>query len=131
MNKLLKKTTTYTLLIGVLFFVGLHTHTFFLEKEAIKLQFSLFNIYLFHAVFTFILITIFTFISKYNTFFEQLGFIYLGTLVFKITFFCGVFYNPIFTTENLSIIERISLLIPVAIFLIIEVYFIAKILNRK
>lgn len=128
---MIKSTATYTLLLGVLFFLGLSLHTYFLEKEAIELQFSLHTIYLFHVVFTFVVIGVFNFISKKKEFFEQLGFIYLGVLVFRIVLFCGFFYNLVFTSVDLSIIERISLLIPVAIFLIFEVYFIAKILNKN
>ena len=66
----------------------------------------------------------FNFLSSIEKILEQLGFIYLGAIVLKIVFFSIVFYNPIFTSEGLTIAERISLLIPMVIFLITEVCFL-------
>jgi len=67
--------------------------------------------------------------SVINKIKEQLGFIYLGTIIFKITVFAVVFYQSIFAID-LTNAQRIALIIPMAIFLFIEVFFVAKILNK-
>jgi hypothetical protein len=69
--------------------------------------------------------------SSVDKIFSQLGFIYLGTLFFKIVIFCAIFYQPVFQEENLSQIARVSLFIPTLLFLLTEAFFVAKILNKK
>ena len=61
----------------------------------------------------------------------QLGFIYLPTLFIKGILFYVIFKDSIFSIDNLTLIERLNLLIPLLIFLILEVYVVAKIINKK
>ncbi len=128
---MIKNILVYILIIGVLFFLGVNSHRYFIEKISVNLQFSLQNVYMFNAIFSLVVCTVFLILSEKESIFEKLGFLYLGTLVFKIILFYAVFYNPVFTAQDLTKIERISLLIPIAIFLSVEVYFIARILSRK
>ena len=126
-----KKFIEYTISFGVLFFLGLYIQSYYVEKQSITLFFSLVKVYLFHFIFSLLVCGVFFILSSKEKLFQQLGFIYLGVLMLKIILFCGVFYNPIFTIEKLPKIDSISLLIPIALFLILEVFFIAKILNKK
>lgn len=128
---MIKNSIKYTIVFGVLFFLGFFLHRNWIDNANISLPFSLKEIYIFHAVFSLIICVLFTILAQKDKLFEQLGFIYLGVLVFKITFFCMVFYDPVFTVEKLTKKQSLSLLIPIAIFLIAEVYFIAEILNKK
>jgi len=121
--------------IAVVFFftflVGFSLHQFFIENQQITLPFSLKKIYLFHLVFSLLVCTNFQLLSSVNNLFDQLGFIYLVTIVLKIVLFCITFYKSIFITEKLSLASRVSLFVPMIIFLSTEVVFIAKILNKK
>ena len=128
---MLKRTLIYALTFIALFLLGYYSHKAIIEAKQLPLVFSLQKSYLFHAIFSFLICVIFAFLSLKDKLFQQLGFIYLGALTLKIILFCIVFYNPIITASDLSKTDSISLLIPIAIFLITEVYFIAKILNRK
>lgn len=128
---MLKKILLYFLTFGLLFFLGISTHSTILESQNINLNFSLFNVYLFHAVFSFFVCTILSIIALRDRWFDQLGFVYLAVLVIKIGAFYGVFYKSIFSLENLDKTDSVSLMIPVGVFLITEVFFIAKILNTK
>lgn len=128
---MIKDHLKYTMVFGVLFFVGFFTHNYWVETTGFTLPYSLLKIYVFHAVFSLFICVLFAILAQKEKLFQQLGFIYLGALVFKITFFCMVFYDPIFTVEKLTKKQSLSLLIPIAIFLIAEVYFIAELLNKK
>ena len=70
-------------------------------------------------------------LSNVNKIFDQLGFIYLATIVLKLVLFCIIFYNPIFTKDDLDMIARVSLFIPMVVFLLTEAVFVAKILMKK
>jgi hypothetical protein len=70
-------------------------------------------------------------LSNVDKIFEQLGFIYLGTIVLKLLVFCITFYKSIFTEESLSFTARLSLLIPMVLFLLTEAFFVTKILKKN
>ncbi|WP_430410825.1 DUF6168 family protein [Kordia sp.] len=126
-----KEILVYMLVFGMVFFLGDFIHNYYIQNQEISLGFSLRNMYAFHAFFSLQLCIIFALLSNNKKINPQLGFIYLASFVLKIIAFCAIFYNPLFTVEKLSSIQRISLLIPMFIFLIIEVYFIIKIINRN
>jgi hypothetical protein len=63
--------------------------------------------------------------------FEQLGFIYLGTILLKLTLFSIIFYKSIFAEEGLTFNARISLFIPMIVFLLTEAIFVARILKKE
>jgi hypothetical protein len=121
----------YMLAFGMLFFLGEYIHNYYIQSQEITLGFSLRNMYAFHAFFSLQLCIVFSLLVTNEKISPQLGFIYLATFVLKIIAFCGFFYNPIFTAEKLSNIQRVSLIIPMVLFLILEVYFIIRILNKK
>lgn len=116
---------------GLLFFLGDFIHNYYIESQGIVLGFSLQKMYAFHAFFSLQLCVVFALLSNNEKLRPQLGFIYLGSFVLKIVLFCILFYDPVFTVEKLSKTQRISLIIPMLIFLILEVYFIIKILNKN
>ncbi|MDX6745596.1 DUF6168 family protein [Polaribacter sp. PL03] len=115
----------------ILAIVGFYIHTFILENEGIITPFSIKKLYLFHAGFSILVCVNLQLLSTVNKISEQLGFIYLGTLLLKIMLFSATFYNVLIKGENLAIATKISLLIPTFIFLLTEVFFVSKILNKK
>ncbi|RCW93538.1 DUF6168 family protein [Winogradskyella arenosi] len=60
----------------------------------------------------------------------QIGFIYLPTLFIKGGLFYVAFKTSIFNIEILTSPERYSLLVPVLLFLGLEVFFVVKILEE-
>lgn len=89
------------------------------------------NAYTFLYFFSLILVIIFQLVSKSDKYFEQLGFIYLGVLVFKIITFAVMFYTQLMGEKLMPQFYRASLLIPVFVFLFLEVFFISKIMRSK
>lgn len=128
---MIKNIFLFTLVFFSLFIISFFLHQYYIENSDILLPFSLKKIYLFHFCFSLLICTNFLLLSTVDKIFEQLGFIYLATIAFKLILFCIIFYNPIFTEENLSFISRLSLFIPMIIFLLTEAIFVAKILKKR
>jgi hypothetical protein len=87
--------------------------------------------YIFHFCFSLVLLIFFQIFSGVDKIFQQLGFIYIGALVFKIMVFTSIFYPQLVGENLLPRFYRASLLIPVIVFLPLEVIFISKIMQGK
>ena len=119
------------LIFFALFFTSFYLHEFILEKLEIETTFSLKKVYLFHLSFSLLICVNFIIFSTVDKIFHQLGFIYLASIFLKIVVFNVIFYNPIFSKENLDFASRISFFIPMIAFLLTEAVFVVKILNKK
>lgn len=128
---MIKNILQYVVVFLILLLISYYSHEAILTQKKVTLSFSLLPIYLFHSMFSLSICVVLTVLSAKEKIFQQLGFIYLGTLVFKITIFCFAFKNIVFQEVSLTKTESLSMLIPIAVFLIGEVYFIAQVLNRK
>ena len=128
---MIRSVLLFSVVFFIVFIIGFSIHDFLIQKQQISLPFSLKKVYLFHLIFSLIICINFLIFSSFNKFFEQLGFIYLGTILLKLTLFCLLFYTSIFTQEQLALSSRMSLFIPVVLFLITEATIVAKILKKK
>ena len=128
---MIKNSIKYVLIFSILFVVGYKLQTLLTEDKTMLLPFSLISVYWFHAIISLLICVVIDLFSRQLKYHDQLGFIYLGALVFKILSFSIVFNKVLFGEHILSKSESISLLIPLAIFLVTEVYFITQILNSK
>jgi hypothetical protein len=128
---MIRSIIAYTAIFFCIFIVSFSLHEYLLDEREIILPFSLKKAYLFHLGFSLIICTNFQAISKVEKFFDQLGYIYLGTILLKLITFIAIFYKSIVTEEILPFITRISLLIPMIIFLLLEAIVVAKILKKN
>jgi len=95
------------------------------------LSFSLLHIYIFHFVASLLITVGILLLSKSNKWLPQLGFLYIFAFITKFLFFAAAFKQHLFKNESLTKTESLNLLIPLFLFLILEVFFITKILNKK
>lgn len=129
---MIKNILVYLLACLLLFVLSYSIHTTILQKQEITHPFLLWEIYAFQFIITVIICVFFEIISKkVKSLADQLGFFYLGFILLKMTIFYLSFKETLFSSIDLTRIDSFSLLIPTFLFLIIEVYFIAKILNRN
>jgi uncharacterized membrane protein len=128
---MIKTILLYSIIFFSIFFISFSLHENFIKKEAIILPFSLLKVYTFHLGFSLLICINFKVFSTVDKIFPQLGYIYLGTIFLKIVLFSAFFYTSIFTGENLSEMARLSLFIPMIIFLLTEAVFVSKILNKR
>ncbi|WP_222937197.1 DUF6168 family protein [Cytophaga sp. FL35] len=125
-----------TIILYIVVFTLVGTTSYFIHNQLLgtehfELKALLKKAYLFHAIFSLSIIIAFQLASNFDSVFPQLGFIYMGLLVFKIMVFTMMFYPQLVGDQMVSRFYRGSILIPVAIFLILEVVFVTKILRRK
>jgi len=125
---------TKKIMLFGLSFLLLFAVSFLLHNSTLKylsLRFELFNIYSFHFLSSLTICYLILFFSNIEKWITQLGFIYIFALITKLFIFILVFKNVIFQHENITKVESLNLLIPVFLFLFLEVYFIIKILKDK
>jgi hypothetical protein len=121
----------YIVVFVLLFLIGFYGHQFLLKYLELNIIFSLEKVYLFHVFFSALICVNLRVFSTVDKLFPQLGFIYLSTLVLKLILFVVFFYNPLFTVDSFSLVEKGSLFFPLFIFLLTEAIFVLNILNQK
>lgn len=128
---MVKKILSYLVSFLVLFCVSYVAHFKITETLNILLPFSLLHIYIFFFSASFLICSFFIFFSTIEKWTNQLGFIYMYSMLIKLLLFVAVFRHSIFKIEALSRTESINLLMPFIFFLILEVLFIVKVLSKK
>lgn len=129
---LIKKLLFYTLVILGLLVITYNVHFYLTTHFEIYHPYSLWPVYLYQAVASYILVIVFELLASLTKEFkDQLGFLYLGSMAVKVLFFCVLFRDVIFFGPDLSKIDSVSLLLPIFIFIFYEVIVIVKILNRE
>ncbi|AUC77745.1 hypothetical protein CW732_03400 [Olleya sp. Bg11-27] len=93
------------------------------------MPYSLQKLYLFHGVAVLIVYLSIELVNSKLP--NQLGFAYLTLMFVKIGVFILLFQSSIFSETNLSLPDRLGLVIPFFLFLIIETACIAKLLKEK
>ncbi len=127
---MLKNNIIYAIVFALLGFLGFTIHNFYIEEHQISLSFSLLKVYVFFAVFSLIICLLLNFLSAVKKMKNQIGLFYLASIFLKLPIFGATFYNSVFKI-TLDINQRLSLVIPMMVFLVVEVFFIAKILSKK
>lgn len=129
---LIKKLILYTLGVISLFLISYNVHHYLTLKFEIYHPYSLWSVYIYQAVASYVLVVVFELLASLTKEFkDQLGFLYLGSMAVKVLFFCVLFRDVIFFGPDLSKIDSVSLLLPIFIFIFYEVIVIVKILNRE
>ena len=124
MNKNILRSIVIFLITGVV--------AYFIQSLVfIDLRFGLIEVYLFHAIASSVIYVSLEILSRTQKFQRQIGFLYLGTLFIKVAIFAGIFNGSIMSINDMTNKEALSLLFPLFIFLFLEVYFVAKILNKS
>ncbi|QWX83680.1 hypothetical protein H0I23_14675 [Cellulophaga sp. HaHaR_3_176] len=124
---MLKSIINYIVVFSILFIFSKYTHLYLVEDE---ISFPLGKVYLYHYLFSLGICILFAYLASAEILKQQLGFVYLGTLFLKIIFFVIIFEELVFGATPLPRIERFYMLVPLALFLTVEVLFISKILKR-
>lgn len=121
-----KRILTTVAIIIAIFFISYGLNNYVIGQD---LPFSLLSVYLFHAIATIIIYLIVETLNEKLP--NQVGYAYLMLICFKIGAFVLIFQKSIFSLETLEMTSRISLVIPLFVFLITEGVIIGKLLTRK
>jgi hypothetical protein len=120
------------LIIFTLLSVGIATAILFAQKWYIgsvdeTLTYSINSIYLFHFVAFIVIVVSVELLSKRLP--DQVGYFYLASVFVKIGLFVLVFKGTIFSDAPMSFLERISIIIPFFMFLVLEAIYSGRLMN--
>ncbi|MDN3491618.1 DUF6168 family protein [Winogradskyella bathintestinalis] len=118
----------YIISFLVLFVLIHFSQEYLMDKSNIR--FSLWDTNVYFAAASLLICIHFQFFSLIKNLETQLGFIYLPTLFIKGVLFYVAFKDSVFKIEVLNMTERLSLLIPLLLFLALEVFFVVKIIDK-
>lgn len=124
---MVKRIISYVFIATLLFLVVFFVHQNFMSVE--DLQYSLFHVYLFHFISTLVIYTLIEGVSWKMP--NQAGYAYLASIFLKIGFFVLLFKGTIFSDIVLEKEGRISLIVPLFLFLIAEAIAVSRLLNSK
>lgn len=128
---MIKKITYYLLAFVMLFVLAYSISNYINNSLKIELRYPIFKVYFFHFIWSFIISSGFLMLSKVKKWDSQLGFVYIFTMVTKFLFFAVIFKKTVFNIDSLTKTESLNLLIPLFLFLFLEVYFITNTLKAK
>lgn len=127
---MIKSFAVYAIAFIALFFVVQLTQEYGLELLNKSLRYELWDVNKFFAVASLLICANLKLLSTIKSLHTQLGFIYLPTLFIKGGLFFLMFKSTIFQLNNLTFDERLNLLIPLFLFLALEVFFVIKIIKE-
>ncbi|MEP5256060.1 DUF6168 family protein [Winogradskyella rapida] len=113
-----------------MFFVLHFAQQGLLQTFNAEVRFSTWDVNMFLAIVSLLICVHLKLFSSIKMLHTQIGFIYLPTLFIKGGLFYAAFKTSIFNIEILTSPERYSLLVPVLLFLGLEVIFVVKILEE-
>ncbi|TCK67773.1 hypothetical protein DFQ05_1554 [Winogradskyella wandonensis] len=128
---MIKSLLIYVVSFAALFFVVLHLQHWLLEANNQSVRFSYYDTNIFFAVASALICIHLQLFSSIKSLQPQLGYIYLPTLFIKGGLFFFSFQDAVFALENLTVSERLCLLSSLLIFLLLEVFFVIKILKQN
>lgn len=123
---MIKRIVMFAIILVIAFVLVFFLNNYLVQEA---LSFSMFNVYLFHAVAASVVYVIIELIAEKLP--TQAGYAYLGAIFLKIGFFVLIFKDSVFVNDSLTKPEKISLVVPLFLFLIIEAIGVSKLLNSK
>lgn len=124
---MIKRILLFLLALVLLFIVSYFLNSYLVIEE--NFSFSLLSVYLFHTIAALIVYAVVEFVADKMP--NQAGYAYLASIFIKIGFFVLIFNTTVFANPNLTKPERISLVVPLFLFLITEAVVVSKLLNSK
>ncbi|WP_179334018.1 DUF6168 family protein [Winogradskyella costae] len=127
---MIKSLAIYIVSFSILFLIVHFSQDYILSGVKNQIRFSLWDTNMFLAVASLMICVHFQFFSLIKSLKTQLGFIYLPTLFIKGVLFYVAFKDSVFNIEVLNTAEELSILIPLLLFLGMEVFFVVKIISK-
>jgi len=127
---MIKSIIIYVVSFFALLIIVHFSQEFIINQTNSIIRFNLWDTNLFIAIASLMICVHFQVFSLINNLKTQLGFIYLPTLFIKGVLFYVAFEDTVFNIEVLNTPERLGLVIPILLFLVLEVFFIVKIISK-
>lgn len=105
------------------------THIYLLDYAGEEMTFSLLGMYIFHFVAYFVICLSVELL--YTRLPSQVGYAYLASVFIKIGIFVLIFKSAIFGANELNMTERLSVVVPMFVFLIFEAIYCGRLMNSQ
>ncbi|WP_370390361.1 DUF6168 family protein [uncultured Winogradskyella sp.] len=126
-TKLLVVLILFVVILALLFVL----QPYVLPQQDLRLDFPTTNIFIFNVVFTLILLLLLTYIAQKETVKDNLGFLYLASVLVKPIVFIVVFRGLFFNEKPITQMEAIVMLLPILISLFFEVFYCSILLKAQ
>ena len=126
---MIKRIVSYLLIVVAVFVVVFFTHQYILDSKQLVLSYSLLNVYLFNAITSIIIYGCIELVSEKLP--SQAGYAFLACVFLKIGLFVVLFQATVFSEVKLELFQRLSLMLPFFLYIIIETIGVGKLLNSK
>ena len=124
---MLKRFIPFTIMVAMITVILFVVHIYALDYLGEALRFSLTSMYIFHAIAYMVICLCVEFL--YSKMPNQVGYAYLASVFIKIGLFVLVFKAEIFGDEPLSMAERLSVVVPLFLFIAFEAIYCGKLMN--
>ncbi len=122
---MIRRIFVFALCAALLFAIAFFVHNHFVDIQSFKLW----QVYVFHAVASFVIYASVEFMSDFRP--SQAGYVYLTFTFVKLGLFVLVFKNEVFENDVLTMVDRVALVVPLFLFLTLEAVGVSKLLNSK
>lgn len=126
---MIKRILGYLVIACLAFAIAFFIHDYSLNMKNLYLSYSLLYVYLFNFIASVIIYTSIEVLAEKLP--SQAGYGFLACVFLKIGFFVVLFQDTVFSEVRLELYQRLSLIVPFFLFIIIESIAIAKLLNSK
>lgn len=126
---MIKRIFGYLVIACLAFAIAFFIHDYSLNMKELYLSYSLLYVYLFNFIASVIIYTSIEVLAEKLP--SQAGYGFLACVFLKIGFFVVLFQDTVFSEVRLELYQRLSLIVPFFLFIIIESIAIAKLLNSK
>lgn len=126
---MIKRIIIFTIVVAVLAALGFFINNYFIEKNAVSLSFSLLSVYVFNLIASLVIYTAVEVVINYLP--NETGYLYLGLMLVKFGVFILLYQDSIFSETGLTKPEKVSILLPILTFLLVEAIGVSKLLNNR
>lgn len=124
---MIKRTLVSMVVAIAVTFVLYYFHRFLIDHYSASLSFKLMDTYIFHFVAYFCVVVGLEFTRKVTP--DNVGFGYFATIFIKLGAFALIFGSVLFAQESLSMFERLSIVVPLLIFIFMETIHCSRLLR--
>ncbi|CAM1354273.1 MULTISPECIES: DUF6168 family protein [Tenacibaculum] len=126
---MIKRIIIFTIVVAALAALGFFVNNYFIEKNTVSLSFSLLSVYVFNLIASLVTYIAVEIVINYLP--NETGYLYLGLMLVKFGVFILLYQDSIFSETGLTKPEKVSILLPILTFLLVEAIGVSKLLNNR
>lgn len=126
---MIKRLFVFYLLIIAVSFTAFFVHQLILSEQAIVPSIALANVYLFNVISCSLICLMAELLSQKLP--SQVGYAYLASVFVKMGTFVLIFKDTIFNDNGFLMHDRLSMVVPTMLFLIIEAIYCGRLMNHQ